>query len=599
MLRKELEILIIDTVKEVTGKSLKEVELFHPSNREYGDYSSNIALKLKTKSEKTKERYARFLRKGTNQSSKLNKYNTPMEIASAIAEEVKSQLSKVKSVERIEVVKPGFINVYLSEDFLVKELGKVLKQEDKYGQSGINKGKKLMVEYAHPNTHKDFHIGHLRNIILGESLCLLFEASGAKVIRTNYQGDVGLHVAKTLWGFLQQVQNSNLKTQKLEKKSLEDRMKLLGEAYVAGNKAYEEDEEAKKEIIKINISIYEKSDPKINKLWEKTRKWSLDYFASIYKRLGTKFDRLYFESEVAEPGTKAAKEALKKGILEESDGAVIFKGDTHDVDTRVFLTKQGIPTYEGKELGLAHLEFTEFGKIDKNIHVVAPEQTSFFKTTFKAEELLNPKKYKGKQEHFAYGYVRLKEGKMSSRRGTLLRGEDILDKATEMAGKIGKEESSKPEDIGVAAVKYSMLKGDPRKDIQFSFEESVSLEGNSGPYLQYTYARARSVIRRANVSQVKGQLSKVETGEEEEELLRTLYIFPEVVEEAAREYAPHKVCTYLFELAQKFNSFYEKCPIVTAADTDTKNLRLTLTSATAQIIKNGLSLLGISAPEKM
>src|SRR3989338_242801 len=246
----------------------------------------------------------------------------------------------------------------------------------------------------------------------------MLEFSGATVVRANYQGDIGLHIAKCLWG----IKKLGLKTIP----SLDKKIKFLGKAYTTGSKAYEEGENAKNEIIEINKKLYEK-EPKTTKLWEETRKWSLDYFDKIYKRVYTKFDRLYFESEVAEPGIKISKDALKRGFLKRSEGAVIFDGEPYGLDKRVFINNLGFPTYEAKELGLAQLEFSEFGNINKAIHVVGPEQSSFFKVTFKVEELLNQRKFKDKQVHLAYGWVRLKEGKMSSRLGNVVEGEFLLD----------------------------------------------------------------------------------------------------------------------------------------------------------------------------
>jgi arginyl-tRNA synthetase len=485
-------------------------------------------------------------------------------------------------VEKVEVAGPGFLNIWLKNEWFIRQLEKVLKEGEKYGKAGILAKKRLMIEYAHPNTHKEFHIGHLRNISLGESLVRIFEACGAEVIRTNYQGDVGLHIAKCLFG----IKKLGMK----DFKSLEEKVAFLGKAYVEGNKAYEEDKKAKKEILDLNEAIYKK-DKKIMALWQKTRQWSLDYFERIYKRVDSKFDRHYFESEVVE-GIKIAKEALKKGILKKSEGAIIFDGTKYGLDKRVFINKYGFPTYEAKELKLAELEFSEFGKIDKLIHVVGPEQKSFFAVTFKVEELLNEKKYKDKQCHLVYGWVRLKKGKMSSRLGNVVRGEWLLDEAKNRIKKaypdVGEEVA---EMAAVGAAKYSFLKVQPTAEIAFDFDESISLQGNSGPYLQYTFARCQSVLAKASKVHPRGGHSA--TNKEELAILRWLYRYPEVIEEAGEKMAPNFVCGYLYALAQRYNTFYNKHRVIG------NDFRLNLTLATSQLLKNGLYLLGIKNPEKM
>ncbi len=572
------------------------VDLEHPADESHGDFASNVALLLAKKAQKNPGELAKRI---AEQLKKVLRLPGGSHAAKRAQDDKLALEEFSKLVKKVEVAGPGFINFTLSDDFLLEEMNRVYTSKNSAGLGKSLLKKKLMVEFAHPNTHKQFHIGHLRNISLGESLVRLLESQGAKVIRTNYQGDVGLHVAKALWG----VQKLGLPKSKMKPA---EQMKFLGKAYVAGNDAYEEDEKSKKQIQELNKKIY-LMDPSIIPLWKKTRAWSLAYFTSIYARVYTHYDRLFFESEVAEPGKKKAVEALKKGILKKSQGAVVFDGEPYGLHTRVFLTKEDLPTYEGKELGLASLEFSEFGEIDQCIHVVGPEQKSFFSVTFKVEELLDPEKFKGKQEHFAYGYVQLKSGKMSSRKGNVVTGEWLLDEAKKRVLQImkdsdleGKKKDEVSEMVAVAAVKYAMLKVSPVKDIAFDFDESVSFEGNSGPYLQYTYARARSVLGKVKTSTFKGSTFKgMKFAREEQAILRWLYRYPEVVKQAAKEYAPSVVCTYLFELAQRFNTFYNKHSILRADSSDQVEFRLALSASVAQILYNGLYLLGIKAPKKM
>jgi len=289
-----------------------------------------------------------------------------------------------------------------------------------------------------------------------------------------------------------------------------------------------------------------------------------------------------------------ANKALEKGILKKSKGAVVFDGSKYGLDTRVFINSQGLPTYEAKELSLAPKEFSEFGNIDKCIHVVGPEQKSFFEVTFKVEELLDSKKFKGKQHHRVYEFVDLKDGKMSSRKGQVLTGWWLLDEAKERIKKSFKVSDKLAEQIGVGAIKYGFLKVSPMSRISFDMEESVSLEGNSGPYLQYTYARALSVLKKTKILKLQGQTLKwVKLYQKEDELLRILSRFDEVVVQAVEDLAPNLVANFLFDVAQKFNGFYNQHKIG-----DDKK-RLWLTKSTAEILKQGLGLLGIEAPEKM
>lgn len=508
------------------------------------------------------------------------------------AQEIVYHLPKDPFIEKVEVVRPGFINFWVSKKFLLSQAQNIVCGKWQFPHFHLGKNKKIMMEFAHPNTHKLFHIGHLRNITSGEALCRILEAVGNKVIRANYQGDVGLHIAKCLY----QVKSQKLKVKSL--KTIEEKVKFLGEAYAKGNKAYETSKKAKNEIIEINRMIYEQDD-KILPLWKKTRQWSLDYFNQIYQRVGTKFDRFYFESEMADRGKQLAFFALKKGILEKSQGAIVFSGKKYGLDTRVFVNNLGFPTYEGKELALAEKEFSEFGEIDKCIHLVGPEQTSFFKVTFKVEELLNEKKYKNKQIHLIGGFVRLKYGKMSSREGKVIEGPWLLDEAKRRILERYRCQEEIAEVLAIASVKYSFLKNHISADIDFDFDESISLEGNSGPYLLYTYVRTQSVLKKTNLNNLTTrQFGNLLINKEESDLFHLFYRFPEVVFEAGKNFSPNLITNYLFDLAQKYNLFYQKHPIL-KAEKKKKEFRLLLTKTTGRIIKKGLNLLGIETVEKM
>jgi arginyl-tRNA synthetase len=564
---------IIKTLTAVLARhsaiDVGNIQIEFPENEEFGDFSTNIAMKS-----------------GGN----------PRKFAEELADKLRADKDLSEIIEKIDIAGPGFINFWLKNDVLLNNLIQISKEKEKYGQGEAMKGKKLMVEYAHPNTHKAFHIGHLRNITTGETLCRIFESQGAQVIRANYQGDIGLHIAKALYG----IQIGGFE----DPKDVKKRAEYLGKVYALGATKFEETDGAKEEVSEINKKIYDQSDPEINKLYKLTRQWSLDYFESIYERVYTKFDRLYFESECADSGKKIAMDALKKGILTESEGAIIFKGSDHGLHDRVFISGKGVPTYEAKDLGLAKLQFGEHDP-DRVIHTVGPEQTEYFKVVFKALELIEPET-KGREEHIPYGWVRLKEGKMSSRTGNVILGEWLLDQAKEAIMKEFAPDEETAEAIAVGAVKYSFLKNGLSQDIAFDLKESISLEGNSGPYLQYTVARINSLLAKSESERqnfdhknLKKEMS-VNGGEtlESEELsvLRTLVRYGQILENAAKSYSPNLICNYVYNLAQTYNSFYNKHKIL---GSEKEEFRITMSSGVAEVIKSGLLILGINAPEKM
>ncbi|MCR4328942.1 MAG: arginine--tRNA ligase [Candidatus Roizmanbacteria bacterium] len=572
-----MESLLTQLLKQVIDKEYHEkIQVMYPIRFEYGDFSSNIALQL-----------AKAYKK------------SPLEVAN----DLRDKLLKLshKDIDRIEVVNPGYINFYFVTDVYGRELKRIATEKDSYGTNAHYKDKRIMVEYGHPNPFKVMHIGHLRNFCIGESLTRLFEKAGAHVIRTNYQGDVGMHVAKTVWAIQNTIKNSELIVENLEKKSIDERVAFLGKSYAEGATAFEKDENIKQEIQAVNGAIYNKSDKVVLNIWQTGVRWSLEKFHEIYKRLGTHFDREYMESETIEKAYKTVEEAIKKGILTKSKGAVIFDGTPYGLDTRVFLNSQGFLTYEGKELGLAQMEFSDFGHLDRCIHNVAVEQVSFFAVTFKVEELLDSALFKGKQYHNAYEFVGLKKGKMSSRTGKVITAESILNEAHEKIRTIvGENKMSLTEKdidtIAIGAVKYSYLKMSPFKYLAFDLDESLSFSGDSGPYVQYTYARAKSVLKKFKI---KNEKVKIEENlsqtfnTQETALVRQLMKFPDVVARSAREYSPHFIATYLNDCAQLFNTFYNVCPIRGS------KMRLDITEATAQVLKNGLYVLGIETLERM
>jgi len=626
MVKEEITKILKKTLEKL-GLATSEIMLEHPSDESHGDYATNIALKIWGAVQSSK-----------SQNKQLTNIKSPFDLAVLIV----SSIPKVELIDKVEAVKPGFINFFLSKRFLIEELEKVDLEKNFY-QSDLYKGKKIMVEFAHPNTHKMFHIGHLRNAVTGETLVRILEANGAEIVRANYEGDVGLHIAKCLYSILL-TQKSKIKEQrqdqKLEQikllenqyKTIKERVEFLGKMYTEGNKVYETDEKAKTEILEINKKIYAK-DPEVFDLWKETRQWSLDYFETIYKRIQTHFDRYYFESECFERGKKLVLDGVKKGIFEESEGAIIFPGEKYGVHTRVFVTKEGNTTYEGKDMALGELQFKEYDP-DLIIHCVGPEQEGYFQVMFEALGRILPDT-KGKEKHLVYGWVKLKHGKMSSREGNVVLGEWLLDEAKARILEIMENVEMKSKDIyssspsfirvnearsnadssrqtafssnnktevaekaAVAAVKYSLLKVSLPSEIAFDFDESINFEGDSGPYLMYTYARTQSVFAKSKTNIQKPKI-QIDLKLEELSLLRFLYRFPGVVQEAGKNYAPNMICLYLFILAQKYNFFYNKLPILKAETEEMRNFRLGLNEAVGIVLKKGLNLLGIEAVEKM
>ena len=488
-----------------------------PRALQHGDYSTNAALVGKV---------------------------DPHELSSKL----RSLLSS-NEVEKIEVV-GKFINLYLSREALIPK-------EQKIPQ--LYAGKKIMVEYTDPNPFKEFHIGHLMSNAIGESIARLLESSGAKVIRANYQGDVGLHVAKAIWGKMQKHDMS------------------WGEAYTYGAQEYEN---KKAEIDEINKKVYKKSDAQINALYDAGRKESLERFEEIYKTLGTKFDHYFFESETSPKGLILVQKHPE--VFEQSEGATVFHG-TH---TRVFITSRGLPTYEAKDLGLLQLK-KEKTTLDESITVTANEQSDYFSVVLAAaKKVPEIADIAEKTKHVSHGMMRFADSKMSSRTGNVITGESLLQDLTKAAR--GRE------DVAVGAIKYTVLRSGSGKDIIFDPEKSLSLEGDSGPYLQYALVRARSLLRAAKAAGV--EMGESDSPKEASALEKVLVHYSEVVARAAKELEPHYLTTYLTELASAFNSWYAQEKVIGGPH---PHYGVFLTTAVERTLSQGLNLLGIPTPEEM
>jgi len=585
-MKEKIENLIKESLKNLAIE-FGSIALEHPADLKMGDYSTNIAMVL----------------------AKNLKVN-PKNLAEKIVEEMRSDLKNSKRsdirkvIEKIETAGSGFINFYLSKEFFINSIKEILENKN-FGRNNFFAGKKIMVEYTQPNPFKAFHIGHLMSNTIGEAISRIIEFSGAKTIRANYQGDVGPHVAKAIYEMLKNKSDTN--SARTEFVSLSDKANYIGNSYVKGNDAYEKDKQAKKEIDEINKKIYDKSDKKINDIYNWGKEITLEAFEEIYKILGTSFNYYFFESVVAPIGQKIVEENMDK-VFEKSDGAIVFKAGKYDpkLHTRVFITQANLPTYETKELGLTQIKF-EKEKLDISIVITAQEQEEYMKVVNKALEIINPK-IASKMKHIVHGMMRFASGKMSSRKGNVITGESLISEScVEILKKIenrnftDEEKQQVSNDVGVSAVKYSILKQNIGGNIIYDFKKSISFEGDSGPYLQYSYSRANSILEKAKIEKI---LPSFIFDEEKSnlplptELEKLLYRFPEIVFRSAKEFEPHYIANYLIDIAHSYNTYYGNTKIIDKNNT-ISSYKVALTLAFSLVIKNGLYLLGIEVPERM
>lgn len=576
--------------------SVTDIIVEKPKDSRMGDYSTNIAMRM---------------------ASKLKK--RPLELAEEISQKMNSQ--KDSDIDKVEAVAPGFINIFLSNEYLVNEMGRIVELGDNYFKSDENKGKNILIEYTDPNPFKVLHVGHLYTNIVGESFSRLQEALGGNIKRAVYQGDVGLHVAKTMWGVLKKFADEGLTLVDIEERSLSERVKFLGEAYIFGADAYDNGEnlEVKKEIDDINYYIFSFSIPSLPKrdfskyeevglkeIYLKGRKWCLDSFEELYKVLGTSFDYYFLESEVGESGLNIVKKNIGK-IFKEDDGAVIYEGNSEkNLHTRVFVNKYGLPTYEAKELGLALRKYS-LVKYDESVVITGKEQKGYFAVVIDALRKIDPDVAEG-ITHIPHGLIRNSSGKkMASRKGGYISGDElvreIVQSVKEFSSDSSKQGALSANDctkIAVGALKYAFLRGEVGKDIIFDLEKSISFDGDTGPYIMYVYSRCNSILEK-----VTENGKAISTGEID--ILRNDVVRRLVVElnssrrvllDSARKYSPSELCQYLFSLCQEFNSFYQSVRVLDAPESERAFLVILL-KATMKVIENCLYYLGIETVEKM
>jgi len=629
-----------------------------PKNSDHGDFASSIALKL-------------FKEKKLWQTKKeFVKINTSIELAQKLIVAWRGR-GLPDYVAKIEAIAPGFINVFLDQGFLLAKVEKILTEKENYGRNESWRGKKVLLEHTSPNPQTTIMLGHLRNNFLGMSVARLLEFGGAKVTKDCLVNDRGIHLCRSMWGYLV-FANKKQGLTKTEAKNYRDlnskRFKSLiakvdwqeligawnrknpacggagptkGGAgsdwyqpkdlslksdhfnliwYVLGSRAFKEKEEVQAQV-KAMLVAWEKEDKQVRALWQRILAWSDQGYEQTYRRIGSVHDHVWYESKLYKKGKELIGASLKKRVFKKSKGAVVSNLKKKNLPDLVAIKSDGASTYLVFDLNLS-LQKTKKFPADLYIWTIGAEQTLYFQQLFALCHQLGI----GDQDqfyHLCYSLINFKGGKkMSTRSGNVVTADEILDLLEEKAAGILKttdqklrgklSEKQKQEiikKVALGAVKYGLLAFNRDRTILFDIKESLSLRGNSGPYLQYTYSRANSVLEKAFVSDehlegeilrhLPGEYTGLQLEKEERLLLRRLYRFKEVVWESTQEFAPSLLCNFLYELANDFNLFYDKLPILKAVDLRARSLRLRLTQSTAQVMKNGLTLLGVETIERM
>lgn len=538
----------------------------------------------------------------------------------AVAKEIGDYLvDNEPAVSRYNVIK-GFLNLVIDPTFWNGVLRGIARQDDYGFVKPTDESPLVMVEYSSPNTNKPLHLGHLRNILLGYSLASILKACGNRVVKTNVVNDRGIHICKSMlawqkWGDGATPESSGKKGDH-----------LIGDFYVLFDKHYkaevmellakgmtqEEAEAASPLMLEAREMLrkWEQKDPEVRALWQMMNDWVYAGFDETYARMGVDFDKIYYESNTYLEGKEKVLEGLEKGIMYRKDDGSVWADLTADgLDHKLLLRKDGTSVYMTQDIGTAKLRYQDY-PIDKMIYVVGNEQNYHFQVL---SLLLDKLGFKWGKDlvHFSYGMVELPEGKMKSREGTVVDADDLMDEmvatARSVSAELGKLDGCTPEEIdditetvGLGALKYFLLKVDPRKNMTFNPKESIDFNGNTGPFIQYTYARIRSVLRKADEAGFRGvDFSTVIPEEREVTLIRRLSDFPSVVREAGRSYSPALIANYIYDLVKEYNQFYHDCSILKEEDAAKRSMRLELSAVTADVIRRGMGLLGIKVPERM
>lgn len=583
-----VSVLLTEKIKEIVKKTqgieVEDLVLEHPTNEKFGDFATSIAMSLAKKVEKD-----------------------PWEIAQEIAGELKGANLSFESLgdpypifSSIEAVKPGFVNLKLSEEWLKEQVAKVLEDGDEYGSSNIGQSKNVIIEYSQPNPNKPMHIGHARNNFLGSSLAEIYKFVGYNVTKMNYMNDWGTHICKSMLMY-QKYGNNEEPNKKSDH--------FVGDFYIMYEKEHEKNSESLEKELAELFKKMESGDVKTLEIWKKITEWAYKGWEDTYKDENASFDTWVYQSNYTKAGKEIVDLAIEKGIAKkDKSGAVIAKLEKYGMPDKVMLRSDGTPIYITQDTQLAKDNYEKFN-FDKRIYVVDSRQSDYFKQLFKVLELLGFE-WANKLYHLAYGWVSLPEGAMSSRTGAVVNADDVFKKLTDlekdevknsMKEVVSLEETSRK--VALASFRYGILKIDPKQDIVFDYAKVTKFEGNTGPYLMYTYARAKSILEKAGVGEKDMEFSlkmyeNIKMTDKELALVKAVYKFPEVVIEATNAFAPHIIANYLYEIAQRFNSFYADTPVLNAKD-EVRGFREGLVKCLSMVMKNGLGLLGINVVERM
>ena len=522
-------------------------------------------------------------------------------------------------VDKYNVIK-GFLNLSISKDNWISTLNNIYNDK-KYGtKEETPESPLMMIEYSSPNTNKPLHLGHVRNNLLGYSISQIQKANGWKVVKTNIVNDRGIHICKSMLAWLKYGNGETPASTGMKGDH------LIGKYYVEFDKHYkaelkelqakgmsEDEAKANSSLMKEAQAMllkWEQNDPEIRSLWQMMNEWVYAGFDETYKRLGVDFDKIYYESNTYLEGKEKVEAGLKKGnFYRREDGSVWADLTSDGLDEKLLLRSDGTSVYMTQDIGTAKLRYQDY-PIDKMVYVVGNEQNYHFQVL---SLLLDKLGFKWGKElvHFSYGMVELPNGKMKSREGTVVDADDLMDgmieEAAQTSAALGKLENCTKEEIdninrmvGLGALKYFILKVDPRKNMTFNPEESIDFNGNTGPFIQYTCARIKSILRKASeqgidIKEVKG----ITLQEKEVSLIQNLTSYPSIVEQAGKDFSPALIANYVYDLVKEYNQFYQTSPILKEENAETMNMRLMLSACTVKVIESGMSLLGIEMPEKM
>ncbi len=540
---------------------------------------------------------------------------SPEATAQEIGEHLQANCDAVKSFNVIK----GFLNIVIEPAFWVNVLNHIAETPDYGFKAATSDSELVMIEYSSPNTNKPLHLGHVRNNLLGYSLSRIMQANGYKVVKTNIVNDRGIHICKSMLAW--QKWGEGITPEKAGKKGDH----LIGDFYVAFDKHYKAEvaelmekgmskEDAEKASPLMSeahdmLKRWEAGDEDVRSVWRMMNEWVYAGFDETYKRLGVDFDKIYYESETYLEGKEKVLEGLEKSIMYRKDDNSVWADLTGDgLDHKLLLRSDGTSVYMTQDIGTAKLRYQDF-PIDKMIYVVGNEQNYHFQVL---SLLLDKLGFKWGKDlvHFSYGMVELPDGKMKSREGTVVDADDLMDEmiatAKETSAELGKLDDCTAEEadnisriIGLGALKYFILKVDPRKNMTFNPKESIDFNGNTGPFIQYTYARIQSLLRKVAEAGISESYDMVTPQEKEITLIQRLADFPSVVEEAGKSYSPALIANYAYDLVKEYNQFYHDCPIMKEADAEVRAFRVALSRTVGNVIARATGLLGMEVPDRM